>query len=188
MNAAAHSEFEQVLLEISALLREAGVKHCVGGSVASSRHGVYRSTAGIDLVADLDEKHARSLCNSLAGSYYLCETAAVDAVRRGGSFNLINLATGIKIDCFVVSSDPFRRMQCERSQPDDRGIRYLSPEDSVLTKLRWFRDGGEASDRQWQDLLGVMRAQRGRLDEAHLDAWASRIGVEDLLYRLRAEA
>jgi hypothetical protein len=178
MNAAAHSEFEQVLLEISALLREAGVKHCVGGSVASSRHGVYRSTAGIDLVADLDEKHARSLC----------ETAAVDAVRRGGSFNLINLATGIKIDCFVVSSDPFRRMQCERSQPDDRGIRYLSPEDSVLTKLRWFRAGGEASDRQWQDLLGVMRAQRGRLDEAHLDAWASRIGVEDLLDRLRAEA
>lgn len=184
----AGSEFEQVLLEISSALREAGVKHCVGGSVASSRHGVYRSTADIDLVADLDENAARSLCRKVSGAYYLSETAAVDAVRRGGSFNLIHLATGIKVDCFVVGRDAFRGMQCERSQPDDRGIRYLSPEDSVLTKLRWFRDGGEASDRQWQDLLGVMRAQRGRLDDAHLDDWASRIGVEDLLRRLRAEA
>ncbi len=187
MNDLPESEFEQVLAATCAVLREAGVPHCVGGSVASSRHGVYRSTLDLDLVVDLDESAANAFCTRLAPDYYVSEPAVIDAVRRGASFNLIHLKTGIKVDCFVVGGSPFRRSQCERSQPDERGIRYLSPEDSILTKLCWFREGGETSERQWKDLLGVMRAQRDRLDDADLDSWASRLGVEDLLARLRGE-
>lgn len=187
MNGSPDSEFEQVLAATCAVLREVGVAHCVGGSVASSRHGVYRSTLDLDLVVDLDEPAARAFCTRVAADYYVSEPAVIDAVRRGTSFNLIHLKTGIKIDCFVVGDSAFRRSQCDRSQADQRGIRYLSPEDSILTKLCWFRDGGETSDRQWQDLLGVMRAQRDRLDDADLDSWASRLGVEDLLARLRRE-
>jgi len=188
MNAAPESEFEQVLAMTCAMLSDARIAYCVGGSVASSRHGVYRSTLDLDLVVDLDETAARTFCARVAADYYVDETAVVDAVRRGASFNLIHLATGIKVDCFVVGASAFRRSQCDRSQADEHGIRYLTAEDSILTKLCWFRDGGEISDRQWQDLLGVMRSQRGRLDDEHLDSWASNLDVEDLLDRVRREA
>lgn len=182
------SEFEQVLSEVCSVLGTAGVRHCVGGSVASSRHGVYRATADIDLVVDLDERTARSLCRVLGDRFYASEEAAAVAARSGGSFNLIHLENGIKVDFFVVASDPFRSMQCSRARRDERGIPFLTAEDSMLAKLRWYRQGGETSERQWSDLLGLARAQGGRLDEAHLESWSKRLGIDDLLERLRREA
>jgi hypothetical protein len=58
----------------------------------------------------------------------------------------------------------------------------------VLRKLEWYRRGGEVSDRQWRDVLGVLHVKRGQLDEARLDTWAARLGVADLLERARLEA
>jgi len=73
--------------------------------------------------------------------------------------------------------------------PDELGEPVLlhSPEDIVLFKLRWYRLGGESSEKQWTDILGVLRTQRDRLDEAYLDRWAREIGVLDLLVRIRKE-
>ena len=63
-----------------------------------------------------------------------------------------------------------------------------SAEDTVLRKLQWYRTGGEVSDRQWRDVLGVMVANRGGLDQRYLDTWAKRLQVEDLLRRAEREA
>jgi hypothetical protein len=61
-----------------------------------------------------------------------------------------------------------------------------SPEDTLLRKLAWYRLGGEVSERQWNDVLGVLRAQGARLDLAHLHAWGETLGVADLLARALA--
>jgi hypothetical protein len=67
-------------------------------------------------------------------------------------------------------------------------VRFASPEDTLLHKLVWFRLGDEISDRQWGDVLGVLRVQGERLDQAYLDAWATSLGVADLLERARTTA
>lgn len=63
-----------------------------------------------------------------------------------------------------------------------------SPEDTVLRKLLWYREGGSVSERQWRDVMAVLRESGAALDAGHLDRWASRLGLEDLLARARAEA
>jgi hypothetical protein len=61
-------------------------------------------------------------------------------------------------------------------------------EDTILRKLEWCRAGGEASERQWNDILGVLRTAGPGLDAAWLRHWAGRLGVDDLLERLWKEA
>jgi hypothetical protein len=64
----------------------------------------------------------------------------------------------------------------------------VSPEDIILLKLEWYRLGGGTSERQWQDILGVLQVQAGRLDQAYLDHWSADLGIADLLQRARQES
>ena len=67
-------------------------------------------------------------------------------------------------------------------------LHVASPEDVVLAKLAWLRAGGGVSERQWRDVLGVLRVQAGALDRAYLDRWARELAVDDLLARAWSEA
>lgn len=58
----------------------------------------------------------------------------------------------------------------------------------ILSKLEWYRMGEEISERQWFDVLSVLRIQQGRLDLEYMRQWAGRLGVSDLLERASAEA
>lgn len=60
-------------------------------------------------------------------------------------------------------------------------------EDIVLAKLDWFRLGGEVSERQWRDILGVLKTQREALDVDYLRQWAQLLGVADLMERALGE-
>ena len=73
---------------------------------------------------------------------------------------------------------------------DALGVRYYrggSPEDTVLAKLEWFRLGGETSERQWWDVVGILRVTEGA-DHAYLRRWAAALSVADLLERALADA
>jgi hypothetical protein len=176
-------------------LERLGVAHHIGGSLASSAYGVARSTLDVDLVADVRPQHARRLVASLRDAYYLDEDAVRTAVRDRASFNLIHLATMIKIDVFVAGRDPFDQAELSRARretlDDDEHARAFfvkSPEDVVLRKLRWYRDGGEVSERQWSDVVGVLRVQAAALDLAYTRQWADRLGLAPLLARALSEA
>lgn len=58
----------------------------------------------------------------------------------------------------------------------------------MLRKLAWYQAGGEVSDRQWRDVQGVLRAHAGGLDDAYLDGWARRLGIDALLAEARRQA
>ncbi len=163
--------------------------------MASSLHGVARSTLDIDLVADLADEHVGPLASALAGSYYIEESAVRDAVQRQGSFNVIHLDTMLKVDLFVLKTGRYEREALERSQeqqltegPEGRHFRVGSPEDVILHKLAWYRSGGEVSNRQWRDVLGVIEVQGASLDHSYLLRWAAHLEVADLLERALAEA
>lgn len=172
-----------------------GIRYFLGGSVASSSHGVPRTSIDADVIAELRREHVPAFLERLRGAYYVAEDRVRTAVDARRSFNLIHLATMFKIDLFVAKGRPFDRQALERARPgvlDDRpgapAFQVASAEDTVLAKLEWFRAGGEASDRQWADVVGMLRAGRATLDRDHLERWAPALGVEDLLGRARAEA
>jgi hypothetical protein len=149
---------------------------------------------GSDLVAELGPQHVTELVAQLGAVYYVDEQRARAAVRARQSFNLIHLATMFKVDLFVARGRTFDRQAFERARPQaledaPDAKRYLvaSPEDTILTKLEWFRAGGEVSERQWADVLGVLKAASG-LDHDYLGRWAVTLNLSDLLARARAAA
>lgn len=171
-----------------------GVQYRIGGSVASSAYGIARATLDIDLVADLRAEHVVPLVAEIQADYYVDEFAVLDAVQRRASFNVIHLDTASKIDVFIAGARPydqeaFQRTRCERlageGQPE---FNLVSPEDLILNKLDWYRQGGGVSERQWRDVIGVLKVQAGALDREYLRRWAAELGLTDLLDRVIAEA
>lgn len=178
------------VLEVVDVFEELGVPYHVGGSLASSVHGVPRQTNDLDLVADVTPAQAVELGRRLGSRFYVDVDMITRAIRRRASFNLVHLGSGFKVDVFIVGRGAFDRMEFARSGPYHleglpRELVVKSPEDTLLRKLDWYRQGGEVSDRQWSDILGILRTKGAVLDYSYLERWASDLGVEDLLARVR---
>lgn len=183
-----------VTLIVTDALDALGVPYAIGGSLASAVHGVMRATMDTDLVADLRMEHAESLVKVLGDAFYADVETIRDAIRRHGSFNLIHRETMFKVDIFVAKPRAFDRAQLARrqlhllSEDPQRHAYVTSAEDVVLSKLEWYRMGGCISDRQWRDVLGVLKVQGNRLNDGYLRQMAATLGVNDLLERALHEA
>ncbi len=184
--------FRVTLMVIDAF-DELGIPYLIGGSLASALYGVPRTTLDADLVADIRPGHASKLVERLRQSFYISEEAARDAIARRTSFNLIHLDTMFKVDVFVRKLRAFDDSQFTRRRPvlvsqDPERIAFVaSAEDMILAKLEWFLQGGEVSERQWRDVIGMMSAQAQNLDTSYLRHWAPLLGVAPLLERALAE-
>jgi len=176
------------------VLDSLGVAYFVGGSVASSAHGVPRASIDVDVVADLEPQHVVPFVARLVETYYVDEGRVRAAVEARRSFNLIHLSTMFKVDVFVSKGRPFDREALHRAQlaplddgPEARHFRVASAEDAILAKLEWFRAGGEVSERQWSDVVGVLR-MGAKIDREYLERWATALGLGDLMARALDES
>jgi hypothetical protein len=186
---------QAILLKVAHVLNSLGIPYHVGGSIACSIHGIPRFTQDIDLVASVRSEHIESLVNALEDEFYVDAAMIQEAIERVSSFNIIDLDSLSKVDIFVRSTDPRAEVEAGRRllqklDPDnERSAIYVSsPEDTILRKLEWFRLGGGISDRQWLDVIGVLKVQAGALDLAYLQHWSEKIGIADLLERAIAAA
>ena len=187
------SEPIEVTLAVTGVLERLGVQYVVGGSLATSLHGIPRATLDVDIVADLRMAHLDPFVAALSASFYVDPDMVREAIRRRATFNILHLATMFKVDVFVIGSDELLAIELSRK----RRVRVLeepqadlfvaSPEDMVLQKLIWYREGGGVSDRQWGDVIGVIKTQGSRLDLVFLHLWAGRKGLADLLERALSE-
>jgi hypothetical protein len=162
--------------------------YAVGGSFASSMHGIARATQNLDLIVDLPLARVADLYRAVCKDFYVDEEAMRDAIRRGMSFNLIHLESGFKFDLFVASRHPLGHDQLAHCKSMSTSILGGDPleaaEDIVLAKLLWDRQGGGVSERQWNDIVNLATVQRNRLGQDYLTAQAARLGVADLLREL----
>lgn len=171
-----------------------GVPYMIGGSLASAFHGTARSTLDTDLVADLRAEQIIPLVEMLKQDFYIDEEMILDAIEHKISFNLIHLQTAFKVDVFIIKPRRFDQIEFERrrletvSNEPYRKAYVTTAEDIILAKLEWYRMGGEVSDRQWRDILGVLKVQVGRLDLEYLRCWAAELNVADLLQRALKES
>lgn len=149
----------------------------------------------VDLVADVKINLVDSLVAILESNYYIEREMIVEAIKRRSSFNLIHLETMLKVDIFIIRDRPYDQSAFQRKRIDtldeERETEefYLaSPEDVILNKLEWFRMGGESSERQWHDVVGIMQVQGDALDKYYLQHWAQELKISDLLEKAFCDA
>ena len=158
----------EVTLKVTNILEKLGVPYLIGGSLASTLYGMVRTTQDFDIVAEMKIEHLQPFVSALKGEFYIDDEMITEAIQRHSSFNIIHRGTMFKVDVFVPRRVPFLQSQLARAQKQtftfetEVSARFASPEDTILSKLEWYRMGGEVSDRQWRDILGVMKTCRRR--------------------------
>lgn len=187
------SDTIRVALILAEALESCGVRYLVGGSLASAVSGEPRSTVDVDLVVELTEKDVELLISLLGDRFHADADVIRRAIRDRSSANVIHHATSTKVDLFICGGSPVDKEQMERRQrvkvsTDPEAWLYVyTPEDILLQKLRWYRMGKEVSERQWNDIRGIILVQGDRLDRGYLQDKATVLGVSDLLHRALGE-
>jgi len=172
-------------LRMAEILESLGIAYLIGGSIASSIWGEPRATLDVYLVADLQLKQVQSLIAATLEEFYIDEMMVTAAIAGKSSFNIIHLDSMQKVDIFVLDKqEPLAQSEMQRRQrleiSSDRSIWLASAEDIILQKLILDRMGN-MSDRQWRDILGVLKVQGESLDFDYLASWAKMLQLEEMM-------
>ncbi len=184
----------EVTFKVTDVFERLSIPYLIGGSLASTLYGMVRTTQDSDIVAEMRLEHLQPFVSALQDEFYLDVEMIAESIQRNSSFNIIHRETMFKVDVFIPRSRPFLQSQLARAQRQtfmfeaEVSVKFASPEDTILSKLEWYRMGGEVSDRQWRDILGVLKTQQDELDRAYLRKWAVELKVVDLLDRALKEA
>jgi hypothetical protein len=170
---------ERVMRAIVAILDSIRIPYMVVGSFAATFHGEPRSTRDLGLVIDPSGPQLDELLSALApDDYYVDPEVAREALRRRSMFNVIVMATAWKVDMVIRKNRPFSIEEMERRQV----VRILgvdvpaaTAEDTIVAKLEWAKQGG--SDRQIEDVAGILRAQGDAIDLGLVERWVDELGL-----------
>jgi hypothetical protein len=183
----ATGEVLDITLMVTHVLEALHIPYLVGGSLASSLYGIPRATQDVDLVADISLTDVEPFVQALNDDFYIDAGMINDAIQRRSSFNIIHLATMFKVDVFILKADPTSQEEMSRRHAytlpatPNRTLIIASAEDIILQKLYWYELGNRISERQWRDVLGVIKVQHRNLDQIYMDKIARRMGLYDLL-------
>lgn len=186
----------EVTLKVTGVFEKLGVPYLIGGSLASALYGMVRTTQDSDIAAEMRLEHLQPFVSSLQSEFYMDDEMIAESIQRHSNFNIIHRETMFKVDVFIPHPRPFIQSQLERAQRQvfnfetDSSVsaKFASPEDTILSKLEGYRLGGEVSERQWRDILGVLKTRAGELDLAYLRQWAGELTIYDLLERALQDA
>lgn len=170
----------ELLRAVADACEQLRLKYYVTGSVASSYYGTYRSTEDVDVVVELPSWNVREFCALFPDpTWYVDDTVAAEAVRFAGMFNIIHNPSGLKIDIIAVKEAGYHELRLDRARAvmayGDKPICFSTPEDVILSKLEFFRDG--QSPKHIRDISRMFEISGSCIDRAYIELWAPRIGV-----------
>jgi hypothetical protein len=170
----------EVLRRITSALDRAGIAYMLTGSFAGAHHGAPRSTQDIDIVIAANPAQLRTFVQSLPSvEYYSDLDAALEALKRQSLFNVIDLATGWKIDLIIRKSRAFSLEEFDRRQlviVQGLPLFVASVEDVVVAKLEWSKLA--QSQRQVEDVATILRLRQQALDQSYLEKWISELDLK----------
>jgi hypothetical protein len=178
-----------VTIKVTAVLEKLGIPYLIGGSLASTLYGLVRTTQDSDIVVEMQIEHIQPFVDALQNEFFIDEEVIADSIQHNSSFNLIHRESMFKVDIFIPRLRPFYRSQIARAKKQtfstdpEVSAKFSSAEDTILSKLEWYHLGGESSERQWRDILGVLKTQSGELDLDYLRKWSKELKVNDLFER-----
>jgi hypothetical protein len=185
----------EVTLKVTRIFENLGVPYLIGGSLASALYGMLRTTQDSDIITKMRMEHIQPFVLALQDEFYIDQEMITGSIQRNSSFNIIHKESMFKVDVFIPRPRPFLQSQLARARKQTFSLetevsaRFASPEDTILSKLEWYRLGGEVSDCQWRDVLGVLKTRAGELDLDYLHNWADELKLSDLLdHALQAAA
>ena len=184
----------QITRMIVVIFEKLKIPYYIVGSLASSVYGIPRATADADMIADIQQHHVHSFVQAFQNDFYIDEDIIKKAVKQRSSFNIIHLRTMFKIDVFLSKDDDLsqeemaRRAKFQVTEERGQDLYLASPEDIISNKLHWYKSGGGVSERQWNDVQGMLRVLDKRLDFKYLKTKATKRGVLDLLEKAIKEA
>jgi hypothetical protein len=175
-------ENAEAILRVLSILGQLEIPYMIVGSYAASAYGFTRRTHDLDVVVALTPEHVPRLADALGEEFYFDQQSALEAIERKDMVNAIHLDSGEKIDFRILRDDEFSRTQFSRREClDFEGIQacVATAEDTILSKHLWYRM--TPSERQLDDVKGILLVREGRLDWDYLHEWAAKLGVGDLL-------
>ncbi|MEQ1909982.1 MAG: hypothetical protein ABMA15_14230 [Vicinamibacterales bacterium] len=185
-------EQSELLRFVVSVLERLSLAYFVTGSTVTIFYGEPRFTNDIDIVVDLPAGAVQEFCSQFPEEeFYVSQQSASDAVRRCSQFNIIQPASGLKVDVIVPPPSEFNRARFARARRVQAGegwdASFSSPEDAILKKMEFFREGG--SDKHLRDITGVLKTSGSEIDTVYIDRWAATLGLteiwETILARVR---
>ena len=175
---------QEVFKRIVSALNQAGIEYMLSGSFASAYYGAARSTQDIDFI-HASSAQLRSFIGALpAGDFYADLDSALEAHQRQSMFNVIDQATGWKIDFMIRKARPYSQEEFRRRlHVTLHGVALLivTAEDAVISKLEWAKLA--QSPRLIEDVAAILRAQgeaQGEtLDHSYVQKWVAELGLRD---------
>lgn len=184
------SPVNSVLSRIRDALDAAQVPYMLTGSFASALHGTPRVTQDVDVVIAPVLGTLNALLRQFpSDQYYVDREAALSAYGTEGMFNVVDFATGWKVDFIIRKSRPFSVEEFERRREeklDGVALFVASAEDVILAKLEWAKLG--ESERQLRDAAGIVTSRADELDMPYIEKWASRLALSQHWERVKSMA
>ena len=183
----------QILDNVTEILEKLKIKYAIGGSMASSLYGTVRFTEDADITIEPFGASAEKLLQAFGRDYYISAEAMYNALKNHNSFNIIHIESAFKIDIFICKDEDFEKQLFARtnriklSDSPDKLFSVVSPEDIILLKLKWYHDSNCVSEKQWNDILGVLQTQGEKLDTNYLRTWSVKLNIDTLLTKAIAE-
>jgi len=162
-------------------LQQLNIPYMLVGSFSTNFYGTPRSTKDADFVVQLDASALRSLELSLGSDFEFDRQMTFETVTSTMRYRVRHKATAFMIELFELSSDAHDQSRFGRrvEVPFAGRKAFLpTPEDVIVTKLRWSRHGQRAKDLEAAE--NVLLAQRGTLDLAYIRSWCDQHGTRDL--------
>ena len=167
----------RVFHDFASRMETLNIPYMLTGSMAMFQYSVYRMTADVDVVVELQSRHGQILINNLEPDYYIPHNSMMRAIASERMFNILHQETSFKIDCVLRKSTPFQKQAFERKQLVDfhgKNVFIITAEDLIISKLLWAADS--RSEKQLTDVKNLMR---NPLDIAYIESWTGRLGIQD---------
>lgn len=168
-------------------LNASGIAYMTVGSFSTNLYGIYRSTQDADFVIQAGAGAVSDLAQKLGPPFRLDPQLSFETITGTSRYVFTIDGSPFKVELFLLSDDPHDQERFGRRVPLDlagRTVYFPTPEDVIITKLRWSRLGRRQKD--VEDVRNVLGVQSRRLDWAYIQKWCEQHSTRELLEQIRA--